>query len=115
MFQSLVCLVLSAFLALGTYVSAAHAASATLYKDSNYSGGTLEVTEDVSCFVDVDFNDVLSSARVHDGTLTLFSDCDYGQPSITITEDGGFESAGNYPSSDWLGGRNDYFSSIKVN
>ncbi|NEO56175.1 MAG: hypothetical protein F6K54_25715 [Okeania sp. SIO3B5] len=115
MLKKLACLVLTVLITFCTSVATAHAASATLYQDNNYAGGTLEVDSDISCFVDVSFNDELSSVKVHNGTLTLFSDCNYGQPSVTISADGGVNSSGNYPNADWLGGRNDYYSSIKVN
>ncbi|AOY81853.1 beta/gamma crystallin-related protein [Moorena producens JHB] len=114
MFKKLACLLLTVFVFFSTSVASASAASATLYQGSNYAGGPLNVDNNISCFVDVAFNDVLSSVIVHDGTLTLFSDCNYGQPSVTISADGGVQSSGKYPNASWIGGLNDYFSSIQV-
>lgn len=90
-------------------------AKAVLYKDSNYQGQKVEVTKDIANFKDLDFNDKLTSVIVESGTFTLYSDSNYGSPSITISEKGGPSSDGKYPNSDFLGGKNDYFSSIRVN
>ena len=115
MVKKLASLVLAVLLVFSTSVATAHAASATLYRDDNFSGGQVNVTGDIECFTSIGFNDELSSVEVHEGTFTLFSDCDYGQPSVTISADGGFQSSGEYPNPNWIGGRNDYYSSIKVN
>ena len=94
--------------------SASAASSATLYKDDNFAGVQLYVDNNISCLGDAGFNDALSSVKVNHGTLTLFSDCNYGQPSVTISANGGVQSSGEYPNADWIGGNNDYYSSIQI-
>ena len=86
-----------------------------LYKDANYKGEYREVGSDVKDFREIGFNDVLTSLIVESGTWTLFSNSNYGSPSVTISPHGGPNNDGKYPASEWLGGRNDYYSSIKLN
>ncbi len=129
MLKKLTTLVLTLVFTLFTLVNAANAQEqesadiaalangepfAIMFDNANFSGQAVVVTSDILCFTDENFNDKLSSVIVQNGSFTLFSDCDFGNPSVTIDEKGGV-NGGAYTSADWLGGRNDYYSSIRVN
>ncbi|MEG4811466.1 beta/gamma crystallin-related protein [Microcoleus sp. F8-D3] len=90
-------------------------AKAKLYTDTNYQGRTVDVTSDTTDFTAIDFNDKVSSIIVESGTFTLYSDVLFQGYSVTICSKGGPSSDGKYPSYIFLGGLNDYFSSIRVN
>ena len=90
-------------------------AKAILYENSNYSGYSVQVTLDIPDFTKIHFNDRLTSAKVESGTFTLYEHVNFGGSSVTICSTGGPSSDGNYPSSAFLGGRNDFYSSIRRN
>ncbi len=86
-----------------------------IYRDFNYKGGAIQLKKDQKEFGSLNFNDLASSVKVISGTFTLYRDNNFKGPSITVSAKGGPANNGQYPNSSWLGGRNDYFSSARVN
>jgi hypothetical protein len=90
-------------------------AEAQLFRDANYKGGAVTVTEDVAKLSSKNFNDVTTSVIVKSGTFTLYQDDDFNGWSITVSAVGGPDSNGRYPNSSTLGGHNDKVSSVRKN
>ncbi|MCT7956722.1 beta/gamma crystallin-related protein [Laspinema palackyanum] len=90
-------------------------AKAKLYTDINYQGRTVDITSDITDLTTIEFNDKVSSVIVESGTFTLYSDVLFQGYSVTLSSKGGPSNDGKYPSYVFLGGLNDYFSSIRVN
>jgi hypothetical protein len=90
-------------------------AKATMYENNNYGGQSVVVTEDIPDFRKIGFNDKLSSVVVESGTFTLYADINYEGVNVTISATGGPSNDGAYPIANYLGGRNDYYSSIRIN
>jgi hypothetical protein len=86
-----------------------------LFRDRNFLGGEVVVNGDVPDLRTFGFDDVISSVIVVGGTFTLFTDKNFKGSSVTVSIHGGPGSDGRYPTPDFLGGREDTFSSVKVN
>jgi Beta/Gamma crystallin len=86
-----------------------------LFRDANFSGGSIAKTDTDSNLKDEGFNDVVSSAIVTSGTFTLFQDVNFQGFAITVCRTGGPNSDGRYPNPKALAGRNDVISSIRKN
>lgn len=88
-----------------------------LFRDKDYKGGEVPVTGNTPSLVGLGFNDVISSLQVEGGTWTLYQDINFRGFSVTVSASahGGQNNDGRYPNPDWLGGRNDTFSSIRKN
>ncbi len=87
----------------------------SLFRDRDFGGDQLTLRGDVFDLKTVGFNDVISSVIVRSGTWTLFADKNFKGVSVTVSAHGGLNSDGRYSVPDSLGGRNDAFSSVKVN
>lgn len=87
----------------------------TLFRDGDFKGGSIEATGNIVKFSDLGFNDAVSSAVVSEGTFTLYEDTNFKGFSVTVSSKGGPDNNGRYPNSGFLGGRNDSFSSVRVN
>ncbi|MGL6341438.1 MAG: beta/gamma crystallin-related protein [Waterburya sp.] len=87
----------------------------TLFRDVDFKGGSIEVTNDIVNLSDQGFNDVISSIVVSEGTFTLYQDSNFGGFSVTVSSKGGPDNNGRYKNATFLGGRNDLFSSVRVN
>ncbi|MCU0289904.1 MAG: beta/gamma crystallin family protein [Acidobacteria bacterium] len=90
-------------------------AVAKLYEHNNYQGQQILADGDIPDFRTKGFNDKLSSVIVTSGTFTLYEHINYLGFSVTICSKGGPGNNGYYPSADFLGGRNDTYSSIRKN
>jgi Beta/Gamma crystallin len=86
-----------------------------LFRDADFVGGEIVVTASNESLVDEGFNDRLSSVIVDSGTFTLFQDKDFKGISLTVSKTGGPNSNGRYRHPQTLGGRNDFFSSVRKN
>lgn len=86
-----------------------------LFRDEDFKGGEIVRSEDDGNLVESGFNDVITSVIVESGVWTLYEHTDFGGRSITVASNGGPDSDGRYPNSNSLGGRSDFFSSIKRN
>ncbi len=91
-------------------------ASIEVFKDDNYLAGGVSLTDDEpDLLANWNFNDVVSSVKVHSGTFTLFKDKDFKGYSFTVCARGGPDSNGEYPNQRWLADRGDVISSVKKN
>jgi Beta/Gamma crystallin len=86
-----------------------------MYSDKNYGGCEVCSDGDRPSLSAIGFNDILSSIKVESGTWTLFQHANYAGYSVTVSAHGGPNNDGEYPDSSWLGGRNDVFSSMRLN
>ena len=86
-----------------------------LFRDSNFRGGEIRRTASDSTLVNDGFNDVISSVIVQDGVWTLFEHINFQGRSVTVASNGGPNGNGIYANPNTLGGRNDFFSSIRRN
>lgn len=86
-----------------------------LFRDTDFKGGSIEALGDITDLQERGFNDVISSVQVVAGTFTLYQDKDFQGYSVTVSSKGGPDNNGTYPSADFLGGRGDRFSSLRVN
>ena len=85
-----------------------------LFRDSNFLGGQITRTSDDSTLVNDGFNDVVSSVIVTGGEVwTLFQDINFQGVSVTVAGNSGPNRNGQYPNANSLGGRNDFFSSVR--
>lgn len=90
-------------------------ATLLMYRDNNFLGGRIKTNGNIKNFVSLGFNDVVSSLKVTGGTFTLYQDINFGGYSVTVSSKGGPNNDGVYPNANWLGGRNDQFSSVRLN
>lgn len=86
-----------------------------LFAATNFIGGEIRRDTNDASLVDDGFNDVISSVIVQEGVYTLFEDTNFQGRSITVASNGGPNGNGLYPDPGTLGGRNDFFSSIRRN
>jgi hypothetical protein len=86
-----------------------------LFRNTNFSGGSIIRTVDDGNLHSDGFGDVISSVIVTSGTFTLFQNTNFGGFSFTVCKTGGPESDGLYPNAQSLAGRGDSISSLKVN
>ena len=86
-----------------------------LFRNDNFTGGALTKDDSDSNLSNDDFNDTVSSVIVQDGVWTLFEDAGFQGRSITVASKGGPAGDGRYRDPNSLGGRNDFFSSIRRN
>jgi len=86
-------------------------AKVTLYEHAGYKGRSITTDRNISCLVDKQFNDQLSSLKVSSegGSVTLYEHCNYQGKAVTL-------STGNYDYNSILsrGIKNDDVSSVKV-
>ena len=86
-----------------------------LFRDTNFSGGSITKTDSDSSLKNEGFNDVVSSVIVTSGTFTLYEHVNFGGYNFTVSARGGPNSDGRYPNSQTLAGRQDVLSSLKKN
>ena len=86
-----------------------------LFRESAFRGGEISRTDSDASLVNAGFNDVVSSVIVTEGVWTLFEDTNFGGRSVTVAGNGGPNGNGLYIAPDSLGGRNDFFSSVRRN
>jgi len=86
-----------------------------LFRDPNFSGGSIIKVADDDDLHNDGFGDVTSSVIVTSGTFTLFQDKKFKGFSFTVCKTGGPNSDGLYPNAQTLAGRGDRISSLKVN
>lgn len=86
-----------------------------LFRDSNFLGGEIVRSNSDASLVNNNFNDAVSSVIVDEGVWTLFEHTNFQGRSITVARNGGPNGNGLYSNPDTLGGRNDFFSSIRRN
>ena len=86
-----------------------------LFRDSAFRGGEIGRNESDASLVNAGFNDAVSSVIVTEGVWTLFEDTNFRGRSITVAANGGPDGNGLYAAPDALGGRNDFFSSLRRN
>lgn len=82
-----------------------------LFKDSNFRGRMVVLTGAESNFKGIDFNDVVSSVIVLNGTWELFKDTGFKGTSWTLSDNGGEQKNGYYPTPSPF--ENDSISSAK--
>ena len=90
-------------------------AEVKLYRDTDFRGGSVTLSDDNPNLKDLNFNDVVSSVEVVSGTFTLFQNINFDGYSLTVSSKGGPESDGRYPSPQWMANRNDVVSSVRKN
>ena len=86
-----------------------------LFQDNNYLGREITLTDSQPNFLNINFNDQLSSLIVDAGPWTLYEDINFGGNSVTVTSNGGPANNGEYPDPSTIAGRNDAYSSIRKN
>ena len=85
-----------------------------LYSDDEFKGKKLELTNSDSNFATDKFNDTVSSVKVESGTWQIYGDKNFQGPSVTLSPNGGPHGDGKYIAPIFMGGFNDYFSSIEL-
>jgi hypothetical protein len=85
----------------------------TLFQNTSFGGKYLTLNQADSNLKDQDFNDRTSAVIVCSGSWVLYQDSDYKGQQWVVTENGGPNGDGLYPSyKDW-NGKNDSVSSLK--
>lgn len=86
-----------------------------LFRNNDFTGGSITRNDSDSNLADDEFNDVISSVIVQDGVWTLFENTGFLGRSVTVASNGGPNGDGRYTDPNALGGRNDFYSSIRRN
>lgn len=86
----------------------------TLFQHNDYKAPEVPLDDSCPNFLDIPFNDVVSSAKVESGTWQIYEHVNYTGRSVTLSANGGPNGNGLYPSTEFMGGFNDQFSSIKL-
>lgn len=85
----------------------------TLFQNTSFGGRSLTLQQGDSKLQDQNFNDITSAVIVCSGSWVLYQDSDFKGQQWVVTENGGPNSDGLYPSyKDW-NGKNDSISSLK--
>jgi hypothetical protein len=85
----------------------------TLFQNTNFGGKYLTLQQADSNLKDQNFNDITSAVIVCSGSWILYQDADFKGQQWVVTENGGPNGDGLYPSYNNWNGKNDTVSSVK--
>jgi hypothetical protein len=87
-----------------------------LFAHPNFEGPPLiKTNNDPNLNDNEHFGNMVSAVIVKSGTFTLYTGPNYTGHSVTVCKTGGPKSDGEYPTDQWLGGKNDAIDSVKKN